>query len=409
MVISCTPLGKLLYIPDVGVPGLKINFLLASLIAMWYFLELFLRKVYDSRFVIPLLALFPVILSLFFLEDRFSGVFHSAYDGQRDSVPLRVFSFAILLGMALKLAWLIGEDKTKRFLFDCMEAYLAACFFAIGAGLIFSVSMWYGFISIEDLQPVSADVHEINGFYRFNPGANVNEFGMIIGYALIFLFLLGENWSKTKRSFAVILLLLALLAGLTRAAWIALACAVVVICFYRPRYFIPMVGILLVIGVICCVCALQSDSIAFLLESRFSLELGAGGEDRMEKFQSSLLALNDSTGSFFLGHGWGTNLYAHGFFFQLLYELGIFNQLIFLFFLILPIGGIFLRSVNSRYFGSGMMALCVFAFIIAFLHHTIYHVQTWIIYGMCLAYSVSGGCRICGIALNDSLELRGLD
>jgi len=228
--ISIIPLGKLIYFPIPGFYGLKIPFLISALIGI---LGIFLFKLRVSSTRILMVALLPVI-SCIWLEDPTWFYLHDYYGGQTDSAGLRILVLAALLCYCIVVLDLLRRDPNLRQIFA--RAFIGGTLYASFIGVLIALGVWMGEFTAEDIFPISVDTHVIDlaggHFYRFNPGANVNEFSMVIAFSIILLQF--ANYSKFKTTLLVLLFLILEFATLTRGSWVALLFAVAVAQLAKP-------------------------------------------------------------------------------------------------------------------------------------------------------------------------------
>ena len=82
------------------------------------------------------------------------------------------------------------------------------------------------------------------------------------------------------------------------------------------------------------------------------------------------------------GHGWATNLYLHSVPLQLIYEIGIAGYLLTSGAMAWALVKLIIRS-RREVPGALSLLGCLTAFCItSALHHTLYHMQTWLIVGL---------------------------
>ena len=90
----------------------------------------------------------------------------------------------------------------------------------VGVGIFAGVAV--GLLDSDSISAISAHSHIVAtgvlDFYRFNPGANVNQFGTYAAIGLAFTLFMQQQ--VKFRGFVVCLLGFALVASLTRSAWV---------------------------------------------------------------------------------------------------------------------------------------------------------------------------------------------
>jgi len=389
--IGILPLGKLIYFPIPGFIGLKITFLVAIFSSLVWLVSRGLNQRGAN-----LLILFCIAgISLGWLEDPswlwfYNYVEKAGFEagqetGTTESAALRVLAFAFLL---LYCGTVITSIARRVELIT-----VAARYFVVGTllasivGVIIFIGVWTGSLSVVDLAPISVDSHFIEGqvdFYRFNPGANVNEFSMILAFAIFLLFFV--KW-KLRIVLAIVLFFsICQLAALTRSSWIGIVLGLTFgIIFgskHRRHVYAIIAAYTMVILVIIALYNL-SDDLRYLIETRLALDIGVSGEERLEKFSYVISRLNENSLRLLFGYGWSTNLYVHSVYFQLLYEIGLVGTLLFssllayLFrgLLTIPSGGAKVASISA----------VIFIAVSASMQHILYHVQTWFMLGFVVA------------------------
>ncbi|RUM91421.1 MAG: hypothetical protein DSZ27_06435 [Thiomicrospira sp.] len=384
--VALIPIGKLVYFPIPGMYGLKFAFVFGSLVA---FVWLMFIGVDRNTKILFFTFFFPV-LSLFYIQNYEWIFLYQLNEQQTESSLLRVFSYLALLLYSAVIYTSILKNK------DIYTKF--ADYFVIGTVLSSFVGFFIfyfvlnGSLSSVDLAPISAGVHIVNisgvSFYRFNPGANVNEFSMILAYA-IFLMPFTSFSKKTKLWLALLFLLLEFVT-LTRAAWLALAISALFSFFFLSRLkrnfkylFLTVTAFVIIFVFIYQV----SDQVRFLFESRTTMDLGASGQERLEKFTYVFNQLYESSFRLLFGYGWATNMYVHNVYLQLLYEIGLIGLIFF-------IVSMFLYTRNVFFMAKGVMkasliACLVFIAVVSFMHHILYHMQTWFVLAYVAAVSLN--------------------
>lgn len=382
--IFCLPLGKLLYFHVPGLMGLKIVFLGWAIIGIGLSLAYFISSGVKIQYFLVLIGIiiFPLI-SLFLLDD-FSSLLVYTADGQSDSILARFFSLCILVIFMIYSKIFCEKYGPQLLIKSFVEGVIAACCI----GIVIFISVYMQMVGVDELLPISADTHIVSLIYRFNPGGNVNEFGILSVYALILLRIAFPALSTRTVLFIYLLLIFSLFFSLTRAAWVAyiFSLAIGVLIGGRGRVYILICLAIapLFVGII----SLINDDLTYLVTSRFALEGGAGGDERIDKVLSSLIVDNINPWKFIFGNGWATNLYMHSVPLQLVYEIGLagftFLSLI-LFWLMIRLG---VRAIKCSDYGTTAVLLCLIAFVtFSAFHHTLYHMQSWFILGLAYFYA----------------------
>ncbi len=388
--VVATPLGKLLYLPVIAVDGLKASFVLCALgVGVFTFNTMVKRKRFSAFIWLQLICMVPIGLSLLGVDKNINIIWDRLYESQYDSILLRSLSYLIFATYGCFVAASL-KKQPPAFQELLINSFLQSTVVATLLGVVIFAGVWVRALDVVDLTPISVDTHIVDNFYRFNPGANVNEFGVLAGYAIFFVQYRAIGHRMTLKDLALISLFgAALFASLTRGAWVAFTLATVLYSLYSARRLkrLAIVGGLTALAI--ATLSLVNENVALIIDTRFSMDLGAGGEERLEKFQWAIHGfLNDSWLQFLIGHGWATNLYAHSIFFQLIYEVGVIGFLIFMILLLAPIVLCSIRAVTNPRFSVQrqlLSAMGLFLVVVAMLHHTMYHVQTWLVFGFILA------------------------
>lgn len=376
--VAIMPLGKLIYFPLPGFVGLKVSFLVSMLVGI---IAIFKGKI-SSFSLMPLYTLIFPVVSIFWLEDPEWFLLHNFYPGQTDSSGLRMLVLASLISYLIVVSEYI--KIYPKLVFGIARAFVSGTLYATLVGVIIAIGIWNGLWSAEDIFPISVDTHVADtdggGFYRFNPGANVNEFSMIIAFAIFLLPFAG--YSHATRSLLFYLLILFEFATLTRGSWIALLFAFAVGWLGGNRSIKNSIIIFLSSIVILCIMAVlytYDDSLRYLIDSRTSFEAGASGEERLVLFKNVFDRVLESPFRLVFGYGWATNMYVHNVYLQIFYELGllgVMSLLTFCFYLFYRIS-----QVDQGLPKESMLAIVTFIGVAALTHHTFYHVQTWLMLG----------------------------
>lgn len=379
--VAIIPLGKLIYFPIPGLIGLKIQFLLASLAGLY---GLYAHGIKPKSMKLLWLLILPAFSILWLEQYDWLLINHIYGEEQADSVGLRIVTFALLITyfMFIYGAIIRNPEIIKELARKYIYGTIAAC--AIGVPIF--IGVWFRVITVEDLLPISADTHIVDLFYRFNPGSNVNEFSMVLAYAIFLLPFSGfVNIQKKYLLFAFIIFEFA---TLTRASWIALVIAFLVAEFFKQRTKRKIgAGLIFAFVIFLAFFALYlvSPEIQDLIVSRTTLDIGASGDERLEKFQYIFDRVLESPFRLVFGFGWATNLYAHNVYLQILYELGIAGLLVFSVFQIGLFRKIILLPASSE--KSTLVAVLIFIFLVGAAHHTLYHLQTWLMLAVIMAIS----------------------
>ncbi len=380
-IIYLVPLGKLVYFNIPGLSGFKFSFLIWSITCLFicgFWLAGLKRSSYQRFMVFFVFLLFP-ILSLIF-RGNFDELLYYSGDEQNDSLGARLAALIFLMMFSTA----VFDLCCRHGLEVVMRAFVDGVTTATLVGCVIFALVFAGVIGVLDLEPISADTHIVDNIYRFNPGGNVNEFGLIAIYALFMLKIAYPAVSRIKLFATSGLFLFALFFSLTRAAWLSYAGALVAMAVVSGRGRKLLFYAVLSFAVMIFIVYNINDEFANIVVSRLAFEGGASGDDRLDKVDAAFFTNNVSILQLFFGHGWATNLYMHSVPLQLIYEIGIAGYMLASIAMALAI---FKLIIRSRREVPGALSLfgCLIAFCIdSVLHHTLYHMQTWFIIGLIL-------------------------
>jgi hypothetical protein len=380
--VAILPLGKLIYLPIPGLMGLKFQFIYASLVGLVWLFEKGLNRN-------MLIIIFPISISLFsvfFLKDyshvffyryvELAGFDAGNYTGGMESVLFRFLSLCTLLLYMACIFSFINENPHHIYLIA--KHYVYGVLYASFIGIYIFIQVWFGNISVADLAPISADSHLVGNFYRFNPGANVNEFSMLVAFA-VFLLPFCKLSNKQILSY-LFFFILCIFAGLTRSSWIGLILGTIVGAFYAYRFSIVAMYIFvfsMIIVLIFSILYSYVPEIKVLIDTRLAFDIGVSGNERLEKFAFVFSEVFSSNIRLIFGFGWATNLYVHNVYLQLLYEVGLLGLVSYVLLFIYLVKDTFLLDASLQ--KSALIAMFVFIACSAFFQHTLYHTQTWLI------------------------------
>lgn len=384
-IIYLVPLGKLVYFNVPGLMGFKFCFLIWSIGCIFYLMSWFALKKFNYRTFILVLfyALIPIISIL--SRGNFHEILYYSVDQQTDSLGARLISLIFLMMFSVAVC-----DLCKRQGYEIVIKYfLNGVITATLIGCVIFLLVFIGLIGVPELEPISADSHIVNIIYRFNPGSNVNEFGLIATYALMLVQVGYPRLSRKKKIAVYGLLSFALFFSLTRATWLAYAAALVIMSMIsgQGRKYL-MFGTLVFTLTVFLVYQL-GDDFSEVVISRFAIDGGASGDERLEKVSNAFLSDSKSILQLVLGHGWATNLYMHSVPLQLIYEIGLLGFILIsssMFWIFIKL---YIRARGNVH-GALPILGCLISFSIASaFHHTIYHMQTWLIVGLAIYLSFS--------------------
>lgn len=384
-IVFLVPLGKLVYFNIPGLMGFKFSFFVWALACVAYLGSwLAFKRFGIFRFQIFFLFLFFPIISLI-LRGNIGDLVYYSGDEQNDSLGARLVTLVFLMMFSTAI-----YDLCRRHGYEIvLRFFINGVVTATVVGCIIFLLVFSGVIGVPELEPISADTHIVNIVYRFNPGSNVNEFGFIAIYALL---LMGVGYPAISRimQYTVYgLLLFALFFSLTRAAWLGYAGALVLMAAVSGRGRKILILGAVSFAIVVLIAYLLGDEFSNIVLSRFALEGGASGDERLEKVADAFLSNQVSIFQIIFGHGWATKLYLHSVPLQLIYEIGIAGFLL----TSSAMGWAIIKLIiRARRNLPGALPLlgCLTAFAIgSVFHHTIYHMQTWFIIGLILYIAFS--------------------
>jgi hypothetical protein len=271
--------------------------------------------------------------------------------------------------------------------------YVMATVFATFIGIFIAYGLFVGQLNREDVMPVSVeDVHMAGRIYRFNPGASVNEFGEIIGYAIFMLRWTG--WKTTRKMLVAGFLLMAEFLSLTRGAWLGLAVGYSVYALYtRKEHRIRLLAAGGVLFLILMAIVASSDELLYLLLSRTSDFVNTpGGSDRINTAGAVFDAVTTSPTRLLFGYGWAADIFSGDYGFD---KIGYIHSVPLMFLFDTGLVGVLFCSVvfyvlgkfvythagKNRDIFAGMIA---FMFTVSMVEHIFFHIQSWLIFGLML-------------------------
>ena len=397
--VSLIPIGKLFYLPIPGLVSVKAAFIFTSVVGGTSLLLSFIKGA--QRFaLLPFIFCIPALLSLIFLypPSQASFVAAPADVAEGGSTLLRLISvFLTSAYCSYTIVYVSKNDGAER---DIATYYIVATLFATVIGAFIFYGIFFGQLSRADVVPVSVqEVHIVGRLFRFNPGANVNEFGQIVGYALLMLRWTG--WRTHWKLLAAVLLLIAETLSLTRGAWVGLVVAYLLYAVFtdsKQRTRLIVTGGLAFALVL--VVALNWHLLDAVLASRTSLGASAGGNARLVTASAVIQALTSSPLRLFFGFGWSADIFSSSFGFgdisyihsvplMMLFDTGIVGVAICLVAFV-AIGRFVYANIRQDF--DIIIGLMSFMFTVSLFEHNFFHVQTWLIVGL-----------VMGMALRSSL------
>ena len=396
--VFAVPLGKLVYLPGTDGFGVTAAALLLPIFAALYIST---RRISWQSVLIPLTVLTLALLSLVSLQDisklgiynyvEIAG-YHSGETGTKDSVLGRLV-FILAYG-AIYIAIIAMGVRDSSAVVRLWRWFSRGVIVAsiVGVGIFAGVAL--GSLDSDSISAISAHSHivvtGVLDFYRFNPGANVNQFGKYAAIGLAFTLLMQRQ--VKFRGFVVCLLGFALVASLTRSAWVGFLLGLLSVAVHqrgslRKLRTLLYIGFTL-LGTLGLLLVFAPGDVLEMIGQRLEFSPGAGGNERLIKVEDVFQTLYsaDSVTQLF-GNGWATNLYVHSVPFQILYEMGVVGFLL---------GTLMMLSLwwrlhckyafSDPYLNFLRVALAVTT-IDMLLQHSMYHPSTWLVLASAAAYS----------------------
>jgi hypothetical protein len=387
--VALVPLGKLFYIPFTGLVSVTAAFIFTTIIGGGTLLVSFIKGVPRYVFV-PFMSIIPALLSIIFLYAPSQSMFvqASANAASAGSPLLRIVS---IFFTSVYCAWVVIYVSQRKNGYKLLaKYYVMGTLFATLVGVFIAYGIFFGILDKPDLMPVAVeDIHMAGRIYRFNPGASVNEFGEIIGYAIFMLRWTG--WTTTRKMVAAIVLILALFFSLTRGAWLGMVVGYLAYAAFssraqRKNILLAAAGVIVVLLAV----VLSSDELTFLLVSRTSFGYSPGSDDRLNTASAVFDAITRTPVRMLFGYGWAADIFSPNYGFD---RIGYIHSvpLMFLF----DTGAVGVAFCCAIFFAFGRFAyanirkdldiyagLIVFMFIVSTVEHIFFHVQTWLIFGL---------------------------
>ena len=396
--VLAVPLGKLIYLPGTGGSGITAAAMLLPIATLGYILK---RRFSYQITIIPLAMFILAVLSLVSLDDlamlgvynyrEISG-YYSGETGTRDSVLGRLVFLVALLVTYIAVVAMAKENRLA--ILRLWMWFTRGVVIASVAGVAIFAGIAYRVFDAGAISGISAHSHIVQtgafDFYRFNPGANVNQFGKYAAIGLAFTLLIQGPYKF--RSSVICLLGFALVASLTRSAWLGFLLGLFSVAVHMPS-FRKQLGVMLsagiaLVGITASVFVFVPDSVLIMVGQRLDFSPGAGGSERLIKVEHVLHTIaNAGLVTQLFGNGWATNLYVHSVPFQLLYEVGIVGFVLGTLVMI----GLWWRLHYKFAFSEPYLNFLRVAFTVTtidmLLQHSLYHPSTWLVLASVAAYS----------------------
>lgn len=386
--VLLVPIGKLFYLPIPGMVSVKAAFIYTGVIGSVILLIRLIEGI-PRAVLFPILFTVPILLSVVFLDRAMQGVFLSSGGGNNGTAFLRLISIFL---STIYCCYVIDHIRASETGYhDVARYYVIATLFATAIGALIFYGLFIGQLSMADVTPISVGrPHVIGGkIFRFNPGANVNEFGEIIGYAL--LMLRWTQWRTSIKTLAALVLLFAEFLGLTRGAWVGLFAAYLVYTLFtegrlRKRMLTAAAFAIAVVVII----ALSWSDFRQLLLSRMQLSAGAGGHERIRSVTAAIGVITSSMLRLLFGAGWAADVYSNRFGLadvgqihdvptMILFNTGIVGTSIYIVLLYLVFRFVYQNSNENR---GILLSILTFMITVSLFEHNFFHVQTWLMLGV---------------------------
>jgi O-antigen ligase len=283
---------------------------------------LFLFPVFFIKFRIPdwkmifsfLPLLFYCITSAFFTHQR------PFYE---DAYPLfRSFLFLSQTLFMLGAAYCYLEDKEKL-----IKIYCGGYFISLAVGYLFFLGYCTHLISLETVERFSIEAQIGWNLLRFSPGTYPNEYGNISSFVLSVLLVFYARKKKFLTLTMIILTFIAFLLTTTRAAYLSFIFCLVFLSFVSREIrklmaFLSTIGI----AILFCLRIYSIDFIKIFIGGIKAISFSEGSVGiRAAAWAKGFFDLNQHL---FFGNGFGSDIYAHNIYLELLFELGIIGVLL---------------------------------------------------------------------------------
>lgn len=304
------PLGTLL------TPGFMPSAFRFYQFLLFFFPVFFLKfRVSDWKMILSALPfLFYCIISAFFTHQR------PFYE---DAYPLfRSFLFMIQILFMLGAAYSYLEDKETL-----IKLYLGGYFISLAVGYLFFLGYYTHLISLETIEHFSIEAQIGWNLLRFSPGTYPNEYGNISSFALSVLLVFFARKKKFLTLIMIILTFIAFLLTTTRAAYLSFIICLLYLSFLS-REIRKMMIFLSIIGIaILSVLRMYSiDFIKIFIGGIKAISFSGGSVGiRAAAWLKGFFDLNQHL---FFGNGYGSDIYAHNIYLELLFELGLIGVLL---------------------------------------------------------------------------------
>jgi hypothetical protein len=264
---------------------------------------------------------------LSFLPFLFYCIFSAFSTHQRpyyeDAYPLfRSFLLAAQTLFILGGAYSYTGEKTRL-----IKLYLGGYFISLAVGYLFFLGYYTHFISLETIKRFSIETQIGWNLLRFSPGTYPNEYGNISSFALATLLIFFAHKKRFLTLVMICLTFIALLLTTTRAAYLSFLISLIYLSFLSQEIR-KLMALLSLLG-IALISILKMYSIDFIKIfvggiKTISFNGGSVGM-RVAAWIKGFFDLNDHI---LWGNGFGSDIYAHNVYLELLFELGLIGILV---------------------------------------------------------------------------------
>lgn len=343
------------------------------------------------RFYQFFLVLFPIFflklrvsqwkMTLAFLPFLFYCILSAFFTHQRpfyeDAYPLfRSFLLLTQTLFMLGAAYCYTGEKERL-----IKLYLVGYFLSLVVGYLFFLGYYTHFFSLELIERFTIETQKEWGLLRFSPGTYPNEYGNISSFALSALLIFFARKKRFLTLIMIIFTFIAFLLTTTRAAYLSFFVCLIYLSFQskeirRLMIFFSLVGLLILL-------MLKLYSIDFLqifIGGIKAIDFSEGSVGmRVTAWVKGFLDLNEH---FILGNGFGSDIYAHNIYLELLFELGLIGVMVLVVSLICYLSSysIPLKSFwkeRKSFMGSITVIGLIHVFMFALTNHNLHHHLTF--------------------------------
>lgn len=333
---------------------------------LFFFPVFFLKcKISEWKMILTVLPiLFYCIISAFFTHQR------PFYE---DAYPLfRSFLFMTQTLFILGAAYCFHGEKEKL-----IKLYLMGYFLSLAIGYLLFFGYYTHTITLETIERFSIEAQIGWNFLRFSPGTYPNEYGNISSFALSILLVFFARKRKFLTLIMITLTFIAFLLTTTRAAYLSFIISLIYLSFQsrevrRLMTFFSIIGI-----IILSVLRMYSfDFMKIFIGGIKAISFSGGSVGiRAAAWLKGFFDLNQHL---FFGNGFGSDIYAHNIYLELLFELGLIGSLILsvtvTFYLASYNAGLkhFWRE-KKTFMGMTTMISLIHTFLFALTNHNLHH------------------------------------